>query len=674
MFGFNKNKPQHGSANMSLYTWPMETAFVYYTDDLFSGNGTAPATPSSETYYVYADTGAFVHAMTYNIAKDGTYTWITNQVTVTSNGHGISNGSRVYVTFKTGTGSPTNGYYTLTSSATNTFTFNLTGSGGGGLCLITPTTTLTSTYSLASNVNTVTSTTPANNHIFSVGSIVYADFTSGTATDGTYTVTGLSGPNSTGLTSFTFADVEANTSGNATIYGAPSWAMMIRDTLTASMYSFTVGVPSVPGDSMACYPFDVDSTDSIIQKIAMQFDIRNWEDSIDATHYKVIDSCVADVVFSGWDGPNMATNFADDSTWMSFVKFTMPYYGLDNQSGTPGRQSFTGFDDKGKIFWDTTTKYQTFKGSMYEDNFRTHFKVSLPASFITEGYPAGLGLMFRDFDMRSYPPQTVGVNGTYLLLSNVLASDRTRLTIYYHTVNATAPKDTLYISFSNLDYDNDGTVEASEKFLKDAALQYDSKTTTLGTNANMYAGQTTGGTASRIFTPIISLTQLGRDSIQNLTIHSAVCSLMIDAAIAGVDTFFVFNIGDASANSIWDEATVCYQYRTGTTLWGDSSWSSGGIAGGQTIGLPLDTCKITANIPGGTTNAVQVFRITQAIADMANPANATTRDGIALKMRGTSYPQQYHRFLTTDVSTVTWLYMMPGGYLRPSIFIKATRN
>lgn len=58
----------------------------------------------------------------YNIngaTTNATYTQSGTVITVTSNGHGLSIGSTVYLDF---TGAPTDGYYTVTTAATNSFT------------------------------------------------------------------------------------------------------------------------------------------------------------------------------------------------------------------------------------------------------------------------------------------------------------------------------------------------------------------------------------------------------------------------------------------------------------------------------------------------------------------------------------------------------------------------
>ena len=65
-------------------------------------------------------------------------------------------------------------------------------------------------YTLTSNVVTVTTGTIA--HLFEVGQQVYHDFTTGTATDGTYAITEVLGPYD-----YKFNLVAANTSGNVTV-------------------------------------------------------------------------------------------------------------------------------------------------------------------------------------------------------------------------------------------------------------------------------------------------------------------------------------------------------------------------------------------------------------------------------------------------------------------------
>ena len=167
--------------------------------------------------------------------QSGTYSQTTTTITVTATAHGMVQGDYIDLDFTTGTA--TDGIYQITSAATNTFTVtsatsattsgNVTLHAGGTpvyftttfvdiqAITVTPSSkTQTGTYSQSTTTITVTATA----HGLLVGDFVTLDFTSGTATDGNYTVVTVPTANTFTVTSA----VSATTSGNVTLNTPPT--------------------------------------------------------------------------------------------------------------------------------------------------------------------------------------------------------------------------------------------------------------------------------------------------------------------------------------------------------------------------------------------------------------------------------------------------------------------
>lgn len=179
---------------------------------------------------------------TYALAANaGTYSQSVNTITVTSSSHGLVAGSKVFLTFTSGTAQ--SGYYTVVTANTNTFTVTSTiaQTTSGNVVLdqegtivnfnkefidvqsitLSPAGTTPSipvydfkdnlasaTYSITSNVCTVT----LNNHGLISGQKVKMFFASGTGVSDTYTISSYT------TNTFSFDLTASNGSGNCTVY------------------------------------------------------------------------------------------------------------------------------------------------------------------------------------------------------------------------------------------------------------------------------------------------------------------------------------------------------------------------------------------------------------------------------------------------------------------------
>lgn len=122
-----------------------------------------------------------------------TYSQTTTTITVTSTSHGIDAGDQVYLNFTSGTA--VSGYYFVDTAATNTFTV----------------TSSVSDTITTENVTVSWLKVTATAHGLTANDAVYLNFTSGTATDGSYTATVVS------ANSFTVRiQTASTTSGNVT--------------------------------------------------------------------------------------------------------------------------------------------------------------------------------------------------------------------------------------------------------------------------------------------------------------------------------------------------------------------------------------------------------------------------------------------------------------------------
>jgi len=170
--------------------------------------------------------------------RDGTYSRSGTTITVTISSHGLSTGATIFLEFSSGTA--TTNSYTVTVTGTNTFTCTDTVSGGTSgnvkwdirdlntitsVSVIDPTTIRYFAVGPAISTTTVlragtytqsasaTATITASNHRLITGESVYLEFTSGTGTSGTYSVT------VTNTNVFTVTlPVSTTTSGNVDVY------------------------------------------------------------------------------------------------------------------------------------------------------------------------------------------------------------------------------------------------------------------------------------------------------------------------------------------------------------------------------------------------------------------------------------------------------------------------
>lgn len=174
-------------------------------------------------------------------ANAGTYSQSVNTITVTSSSHGLVAGSKVFLTFTSGTAQ--SGYYTVVTANTNTFTVTSTTAQttSGNVVLdqegtivnfnkefidvqsitVSPAGTTPSipvydfkdnlasaTYAITSNVCTVT----LNNHGLISGQKVKMFFASGTGISDTYTISSYT------TNTFSFDLTASNGSGSCTVY------------------------------------------------------------------------------------------------------------------------------------------------------------------------------------------------------------------------------------------------------------------------------------------------------------------------------------------------------------------------------------------------------------------------------------------------------------------------
>jgi hypothetical protein len=170
--------------------------------------------------------------------RDGTYTRTNRNITVTISNHGLTTGATVFLEFSSGTATTNN--YTVSVTGTDTFTCTDTVSGATsgavkwdirdlntiasvsvinsttisyfafGPEIATTTVIRAGTYT---QVASATATITLSGHKLISGDIVYLNFTSGTATSGTYDVTVIN------TNTFTvILPVSATTSGSVNVY------------------------------------------------------------------------------------------------------------------------------------------------------------------------------------------------------------------------------------------------------------------------------------------------------------------------------------------------------------------------------------------------------------------------------------------------------------------------
>lgn len=160
------------------------------------GGGQFQIGEASDLSATYVNTP--VQTGTYaSIAHSCTYTWAGDIVTITyATGHLLSTGMSVHCDFTSGGGTP-DGTYTITVIDAYTYTFELAGSGAGGNATIRPGMTISSTA-----------------HTLGVGDSVYCDFTSGSGVDGDYTIYAVTSANACLIATAHSSTV----SGNVSIY------------------------------------------------------------------------------------------------------------------------------------------------------------------------------------------------------------------------------------------------------------------------------------------------------------------------------------------------------------------------------------------------------------------------------------------------------------------------
>lgn len=109
-------------------------------------------------------------SLAYTITNSsGTYTWASNEVTVTLSAHGYSVGEQVYLDFTSGAATADGKYTIKRVPSTSTFVVDLSGSGSGGNVSFRGRVVLTYTA-----------------HPFAVGNTFYLNVTSGSVQSGTY--------------------------------------------------------------------------------------------------------------------------------------------------------------------------------------------------------------------------------------------------------------------------------------------------------------------------------------------------------------------------------------------------------------------------------------------------------------------------------------------------------
>jgi hypothetical protein len=135
-------------------------------------------------------------SLAYTIATSAaTYTWASNEVTVTLSAHGYSVGEQVYLDFTSGAATA-DGVYTITRvPSTSTFVVSLAGSGTGG------------NVSFRGRITITYSSQP-----YAVGNKLYLNITSGSVASGAYEIS------STAVGQITLnVPVAGTTSGNLTV-------------------------------------------------------------------------------------------------------------------------------------------------------------------------------------------------------------------------------------------------------------------------------------------------------------------------------------------------------------------------------------------------------------------------------------------------------------------------
>ncbi len=135
-------------------------------------------------------------SLAYTITtSSGTYTWASNEVTVTLSAHGYSVGEQVYLDFTSGAATADGTYTVKRVPSTSTFVVDLSGSGTGG------------NVSFRGRVVLTYTSQP-----FAVGNTFYLNVTSGSVPSGTYAAI------ATATNSITLnVPVSGTTTGNATL-------------------------------------------------------------------------------------------------------------------------------------------------------------------------------------------------------------------------------------------------------------------------------------------------------------------------------------------------------------------------------------------------------------------------------------------------------------------------
>lgn len=429
--------------------------------------------------------------------------------------------------------------------------------------------------------------------------------------------------------------------------GSATWANAILDT-TAT----TSGVTTDAGFGMDSCKFAAYNVSGANQKAwaygYLGFNTLSWEDSLAPDSTKTLDSLILDIYLTSFSGRLMSTDFSDDSSRIAVVKADFQPVTLNSEL-----ENITSLiDNYGPVCFDKTTVYGTFKGSMYTSYYgseRNHIRVSLSTTALREGHATQLGLVLYDHVVLGIEPTTNGNVGSspYIIAHTSDDSYETSLTAYWHATASAPPADTIFISFGWNDANANNLITADEKWLKDNYIRLDQNTTNFGTSEDVQTGVVSAG---RVHYPMFSFTQAGRDSIEGLSIHLALCSLYVNNYDSTTgDTFLVRTIGHASQTVTWGETDCSYRYRVNstTTAWPDTSWYSGV---GTTLGAVLDTITTRwapyggvyfpiinkGNTAAGAPSSGEwvVLTVTQAVADMASTVIADElRDGFIILKR-----------------------------------------
>ncbi len=194
-----------------------ETVFLSFTDT--SGN---PA-PTSQGYSV-TTTSPTNFTLTATGLATGSYVQASNIITASITGHGLAVGYPVYLLFTTG-GASNGLYQVVTVPDSGNFTVATSdGSSLSGNCLIPKLAAAGYTQTGTNIVVSITGTDGLN-----PGDNVYIHFTSGTATNGTYTVTSVLDPSHFTVTSGKSASQNDN---SLTVYSLAPPPLVRSGTLT----------------------------------------------------------------------------------------------------------------------------------------------------------------------------------------------------------------------------------------------------------------------------------------------------------------------------------------------------------------------------------------------------------------------------------------------------------